>query len=101
MCARWDANKSLLDLKGVIGAAMIQVVTQTANHQSKALNLSEHLPPLRRRENRKHHLSDVERVTPVVISHMPIVLLHAQQPSTQHLVVNVEALDEVQVEEHS
>lgn len=71
---------------------MIQVVTKTANHQSKALNLTKHFPPLGRRENREHHLSDVERMSPVVISHVTIVLLDAQQPSTEHLVVDVKAL---------
>lgn len=93
-------NHSLY-LEGVIGAAMIEVMTQTANHQSKALNLAKHLPPLRRCEYGEHHLSDVECMTPVVISNVSIILLHAQQPPAEHLVVDVKALDQIQIEEHS
>lgn len=89
-----------LDLEGIVGAAVVQVVTQTANYKRKALELAEHLPPLRRREDGEHHLRDVERVPPVVVGDVPVVLLHAQQPAAEHLVVDVEALDEVQVEEH-
>lgn len=80
---------------------MVKVVTQTANHQSKALNLSEHLPPLRRRQNGEHHLGDVECMTPVVVSNVSIILLHAQQPPAKHFVVDVESLDQIQIEEHS
>lgn len=80
---------------------MIQVVTQTANHKSKALDFPEELPPLSRCENGKHHLRHVERVTPIVISNVSVVLLDAQQPPTEHLVVDVEALDQIQIEEHS
>lgn len=79
---------------------MVQVVTQTADNESKALNLPKNLPPCGRCENGEHHLCNVERVTPIVISHMAIIFLHAQQPPTKHLVVNVEAFDEVKVEEH-
>lgn len=40
-------------------------------------------------------------MSPVVISHIAIVLLHAQQPPAQHLVVDVEARHQVQVQEHA
>lgn len=40
-------------------------------------------------------------MTPVVISNVSIILLHAQQPPAEHLIVDVKALDQIQVEEHS
>lgn len=75
-------------------------MTQTANYESKALNLPKHLPPLCRRQNCEHHLRDIERVSPVVVSNVSIVLLDTQQPPTKHLVVNVELFYKVEVEEH-
>lgn len=75
-------------------------MAETTNHKSKALNFPEDLPPLGRCQNGEHHLSDVESMSPVVIGHVAIVFLHAQQPSTEHLVVDVETLDKIQVEEH-
>lgn len=53
------------------------------------------------RQNGEHHLGDVERVTPVMVSNMSIIFLHAQQPSAQHFVVDVKALHEIQLQEHS
>jgi hypothetical protein len=80
---------------------MVQIVTKTANDESKALNFPENLPPLSRRQNRKHHLRDVECVPPIVISNIPVVFLDTQQPTTQHFVIDVEAFDEVEIEKHS
>ena len=40
-------------------------------------------------EHGEHGLADVERVPPVVVLHRPVVLLHAQDPPTQILKVNI------------
>lgn len=40
-------------------------------------------------------------MSPVVISYVSVVLLDAQQPAAKHLIVNVKALNQIQVEEHS
>lgn len=79
---------------------MVQVVTQAANYQSKTLNLTENFPPLCLSQDSKHHLSDVESVSPVVISHIPVVFLHAQQPPAEHFIINVKSFHQIKVEEH-
>lgn len=53
-----------------------------------------------RREDGEHHLGDVEGMSPVVVRHVSVVLLHAQQPPAEHLVVNVKPLHQIQVQEH-
>lgn len=62
--------------------------------------LSSYLPPLCRCQDGKHHLSDIKSMTPIVISNVSVILLHAQQPPTKHLIVDMKAFDQVQVEEH-
>lgn len=52
------------------------------------------------RQYGEHHLGHVEGVPPVVVCDVPVILLDGQQPPAQHLVVHVEALHDVQVEEH-
>lgn len=72
-------------------------MAQAGDDQREALDLAEDLPPLGRREDREHHLGHVERVPPVVVRDVAVVLLHRQQPPAQHLVVDVEPLDQVQI----
>ena len=40
----------------------------------------------------EHHLGDVKSVSPVVVGHIPVVLLDTQKPPTEGVVVDVEAL---------
>lgn len=52
------------------------------------------------RDDSKHHLGHIKRVPPVVVSDIAVVLLDAEQPATQHLVLYVEPPNQVQVQEH-
>ena len=63
--------------------------------------LSHFLPPLSASYHSEHHLRDVERVTPVVIGDVTVVLLDAGQPPAQDSVVDVEPAREVQIDEHT
>lgn len=40
-------------------------------------------------------------MSPIVISHIAIVFLDTEQPTTEDIIVNVEAFDKVEIEEHS
>lgn len=53
------------------------------------------------RQNWKHHLSHIEGMPPIMISNVPVVLFHTQQPPAQNLIIDVKALYKVQVKEHS
>lgn len=53
------------------------------------------------RQNWEHHLGNVERVTPIMISNVTVIFLHTQQPSAQHLVFNVKSLNEIQFQKYS
>lgn len=83
----------LLDLKWIIGPSVIQIMTQTANNQCKALEFTKYFPPLGGRQNGKHHLGNIECMPPIMISNIPIVLFYTQQPSTQYFVFNVKSFD--------
>lgn len=48
----------------------------------------------------KHHLGDVKGVSPIVVRHVAVILLHAQQPAAEDLVFDVEPADKIQVEKH-
>lgn len=89
-----------LDLEGIVGPTVVQIVAQTSDDQRKALNLAEDLPPLRGRQDGKHHLRNVERVPPVVIGDVAIVLLDRTQPPAENFVVDVKPLDQIQIQEH-
>lgn len=58
-------------------------------------------PAMNYRQYREHHLGDVKRMSPIVVSNVPVVLLHTQQPATQYFVVYVKPLDKVHVQKHS
>lgn len=53
------------------------------------------------RDDGEHHLGDVERVAPVVVGDVAVVLLDAEQPTAQHVLLDVEPFDQVQVHEHA
>lgn len=88
------------DLEGIVRAAMVQVVAEAGDDQGEAFDLPEDLPPLRRGQDGEHHLGDVEGVPPVVVGDVSVVLFDGEQPPAQDFVFDVEAFDEVQVEEH-
>lgn len=47
------------------------------------------------RDDDEHHLRDIEGVSPVMVSHVSVVLLDAQQPPAQRRVVDVEPLYQI------
>lgn len=49
------------------------------------------------RHDGEHHLSDVKGVPPIMVSHVAVVLLDAQQPSTENFVIDVKSLDQIQI----
>lgn len=52
-------------------------------------------------DHRKHRLSNVEGVSPIVIDHRSIILLHTQRPAAENVVWNAEFLMQVQLHEHA
>lgn len=53
------------------------------------------------RNNGEHHLCNIESMTPVMISDVSIILFHAQQPTAQHLIINMKTLNKIQLQKHS
>ena len=52
-------------------------------------------------DHRKHRLSHVEGVSPIVIDHRSIILLHTQRPAAENVVRNAELLVQIQLHEHA
>jgi hypothetical protein len=46
-------------------------------------------------------LGDVKGVPPIMVRHVAVILLDAQQPSTKNFIVDVKSLDQIQIEKHS
>ena len=51
-------------------------------------------------EHGVHHLADVEGMSPVVVGHGTVVLLHRHQPATEHRLVDPEPLQQTAVQHH-
>lgn len=49
----------------------------------------------------KHHLSDVESMSPVVVSNVTIILFDTQKPTAENFVIDVKSSNQVKVKEHS
>lgn len=91
----WN-NYLLLDLMSTNILRNCPKATQKICH-SGITNLRDKNPSSKdtHRQNSEHHLRNIERVPPVMIRDIAVVLLNAEQPSAQHAVVYVEPLHKV------
>ena len=68
-------------LEEIVGAAVVEIVRQTAHDQSQLLYILQVFGDLGRvLEYGEHTLSHVERVAPVVVLDVSVVFAHSQQP---------------------
>ena len=74
-----------LCLVGVIGAPVVQVMTETGNQQTEHLQVVSEPVHLAGLQHREHGLADIESVPPVVVFHWTIVLLDTESPAANNL----------------
>ena len=80
-----DESGTDLGLVRVVGAPVVQVVTETGNQQTEHLQVVSEPVHLAGLEHGEHGLADVEGVAPVVVLDRAVVLLDTESPSADHL----------------
>jgi hypothetical protein len=73
----YNKKQDVLYLEGVVGSAVIQIMTKTCNHQCQAFNLTKYFPPLSSLK-RKSFIKPADSIVGVEQCHHTLLLLHSK-----------------------
>lgn len=77
-------------LECIVGAPVVQIVTQTRHQQAQNLQIRHEALHLARLHHGEHRLGHVQSVAPVVVLNGTVVFPHAQDPPAENLRKGVE-----------
>ena len=49
----------------------------------------------------EHHLGYIEGVPPIMVRHVSVILFHAQEPTTENVILDMKTPNQIQIKKHS